>query len=399
MTARRDLLRGGLAAGLSGLSWRAWPVEGRVRQGRLLVVFLRGAYDCLGTVVPWADDFYHEARPGIALSRPDAGDPDAVLALDDRWGLHPVLAASVLPLWWERQLAFVPFAGNPFATRSHFEAQDLMEGAVPPHARPAAGFLNRLLEELAAAPPGVAFTSSLPPSLRGSRPVINSAVDQPAGARADQSYESLVLSMYDGHRLEEALREGLGLRRELLAAQQAEMARANGMAPGGSGFALAARRVGRFLRERPEFAVSFIDVGGWDTHAGQGGAHGTLALQLGRLGDGLAALARELGESWRDTAVVVLSEFGRTFRENGSRGTDHGFGTTIWVLGGGVKGGRIVGAQVPLRPDTLNEGRDLPVLNDYRAVITEVTRRLFGLSPASLQRVFPGASGRFDALI
>jgi uncharacterized protein (DUF1501 family) len=141
-----------------------------------------------------------------------------------------------------------------------------------------------------------------------------------------------------------------------------------------------------------QFNLGFVDVGGWDTHVNQGGANGYLAGRLSELGRGLAGFADEIGPGWNDTVVVVISEFGRTFRENGDRGTDHGHGSTYWVMGGGVRGGRIAGPQVALSPATLNQNRDYPVLTDYRGLIGGLAARLYGLDPAQLQTVFPGAA-------
>jgi uncharacterized protein (DUF1501 family) len=148
----------------------------------------------------------------------------------------------------------------------------------------------------------------------------------------------------------------------------------------------------RLMRER--FDLGFVDVGGWDTHVGQGGATGYLATRLAELGRGLAGFAEEMGDdAWRDTVVVVVSEFGRTFRENGNQGTDHGHGTVYWVLGGGLAaqaGGRVLGEQVALSPQTLFQNRDYPVLNEYRAVLGGLFTRLYGLSPAQVGQVFAG---------
>jgi uncharacterized protein (DUF1501 family) len=150
-----------------------------------------------------------------------------------------------------------------------------------------------------------------------------------------------------------------------------------------------ARRMARMMGSH--YNLGFVDVGGWDTHVNQGGATGYLASRLDELGQGLRAFAQEMGAGWRDTTVVVMSEFGRTFRQNGNRGTDHGHGSVFWVLGGGVRGNRIAGEQVRVEQATLFQNRDLPVLNDYRAVLGGLFRRQYGLSPAQLEAVFPGA--------
>ena len=168
-----------------------------------------------------------------------------------------------------------------------------------------------------------------------------------------------------------------------------EMEAAGRNAPNARNFELEARRIARLMRS--SYRLGFVDVGGWDTHVAQGGAEGQLALRLQQLGGGLAAFAGEMGPAWRDTVVVVISEFGRTFRENGNRGTDHGHGTAFWVLGGSVRGGRLAGEQVRVERGTLFENRDYPVLNGYRSVLGGLLERMYGLSDAQLEKVFPGA--------
>ena len=164
------------------------------------------------------------------------------------------------------------------------------------------------------------------------------------------------------------------------------MQEANRNAVSPKGFELAARRIGGLMKER--FNLGFVDVGGWDTHVNQGGAAGYLAGRLGELGRGLAAFAKATGPAWNDTTVVVISEFGRTFRENGDRGTDHGHGSVYWVLGGSVKGGRIVGDQIKVEQKTLFQNRDYPVLNEYRTVLSGLFRRIYGLGDERFRRYF-----------
>jgi len=191
------------------------------------------------------------------------------------------------------------------------------------------------------------------------------------------------------------VREGLDTRaevaREMSGESAGERAQASRNAITARGFQLEATRIARLMRE--QVRIGFIDVGGWDTHVAQGAATGALANRVADLGRGLDAFAQEMGPDWSRTVVVVISEFGRTFRENGNRGTDHGHGTACWVAGGGVRGG-VHGEQVALTASTLNQGRDWPVLNDYRAVFGGLFQRMYGLDAAALQRVFPGATPR-----
>jgi uncharacterized protein (DUF1501 family) len=205
---------------------------------------------------------------------------------------------------------------------------------------------------------------------------------------------AILAGMYQGHPLEGPVVEGLQLRRDVAKDYEREQSEAGRSAISAKGFELEARRMGRMMRER--FNLGFIDVGGWDTHVNEAG---TLNGNLDNLGRGLAAYAQELGSVWDRSLVVVLSEFGRTFRENGTRGTDHGHGSVVWLLGGVVKGGRIAGEQVALERKTLFQDRDYPVLNEYRALLGGLFRRFYGLSDARLELVFPGATPRELGLV
>jgi len=188
------------------------------------------------------------------------------------------------------------------------------------------------------------------------------------------------------------VKEGASVRDEVLQGMQAEVEMASRNAITTKGFEQEARRIAKLMAER--FDLGFVDVGGWDTHVNEGGATGYLAGRFEELGRGLAAFADEMGPAWRDTVVVVVSEFGRTFRENGNRGTDHGHGTVYWVLGGNIHGGQVLGEQVRVERATLNQDRDYPVLNEYRGVIGGIASRLFSLPPARMAAVFPGSAPR-----
>ena len=184
--------------------------------------------------------------------------------------------------------------------------------------------------------------------------------------------------------------EGFAVRDDVYRSIAAEMLAANRGAVSPKGFELSARRMARLMKA--EYTLGFVDVGGWDTHVNQGAATGYLAQRLGELGRGLAGYADEIGpDVWNRTTVVVISEFGRTFRENGDKGTDHGHGSVYWILGGAVKGGRMAGAQLPVVQASLNQNRDFPVLTDYRSLIGGIVQRTEGLNNSRLDRVFPGA--------
>lgn len=356
---------------------------------RLLVVFMRGAYDAANLLVPIHSDFYYESRPTIAIARP--GADNGALALNSDWGLHPALQDSLLPLYQKKQAAFVAFAGNDDLSRSHFETQNSVELGQPVNGKRdyGSGFLSRLVTQLGEnkARPG-AFTQQLPLILRGGGDVPNIALTRPAKAAVNDRQRKLIEQLYRDSKLQAQVTDGLDVQGAAAAIQQ-EMAAASGDAPSPKGLEGEILRVATMMRDR--FNIGFVDVGGWDTHAGQGGAKGVLANRLQRLGSALHAYGEAMGPAWRNTVVVVISEFGRTFRENGSKGTDHGHGTAYWVLGGGVNGGRIAGEQITVGPDTLHEKRDYPTLHDYRAILSGLFQRMYGLDQRRLAQVFPGA--------
>jgi uncharacterized protein (DUF1501 family) len=217
----------------------------------------------------------------------------------------------------------------------------------------------------------------------------------------DQRQSTIITSMYKNTPLAHQVNDGFAVRdevtREMMGEMAGEMAAANRNAISSKGFEAEARRIAKLMREK--YHIGFVDVGGWDTHVGQGGATGYLASRLDELGAGLAALAQEMGPEWRKTVVVVMSEFGRTFRENGNRGTDHGHGTVFWVLGGGIAGGQILGEQVRVAQGTLFQNRDYPVLNEYRAILAGLFSRMYGLNAAQVGQVFPSVKSRDIGLI
>lgn len=386
---RRHLLTAGLAATATAVGGRAWSAP--ATDQRLLVIFLRGGYDAMNVVIPTSSDFYYESRPTIAIPRPDPANPNAALPLDSDWSLHPALKDSLYPLWAKKQIAFVPFAGTDDMTRSHFETQDTIELGQPVGGprNYRSGFMGRLAQELSGGRP-IAFTTQPPLAFQGAMSVPNIAITSVSKPGVDDRQAKLIQEMYQGHDLQAAVAEGFSARDKAYAALAGEMAAANRNAISPSGFELAARRVARLMKA--DYNLAFLDVGGWDTHVNQGGATGVLADRISQLGRGLAALAEDLGpDTWANTTVIVLSEFGRTFKENGDKGTDHGHGSVYWVLGGGVKGGRIAGEQLAFTPALLNDERDLKVLTDYRSLIAEIVERLYDIGKPSLNTIFPGS--------
>jgi len=356
---------------------------------RFLLVFLRGGYDCANLLVPYSSDFYYQSRPNIAVPRPDLKSDSGTLALDSDWALTPGLRNSIGEMYKNKQVAFVPFAGTEDLSRSHFETQDNIERGEPAQARGDfnSGFMARLSSTLTSKAPPIAFTDALPLTFRGASDIPNISLKSVGKPAYDDRQAAILTSMYQGHRLQGAVNDGLELRAHVAKEFETEMNQANRGAVSAKGFALEAQRIAKLMRD--QYRLGFVDIGGWDTHVNEGNDKGQLANNLANLGDGLKAFAQELGAEWKNTVIVVVSEFGRTFRENGNRGTDHGHGSVYWVLGGGIDGGRIAGEQVKVQQSTLLQNRDYPVLNNYRSLLAGMYVRLWGLSPAQLATVFP----------
>jgi uncharacterized protein (DUF1501 family) len=369
-----------LALGLGSITFRlaAAPAS----SSRFLLVFLRGGYDAANFLVPVSSSFYYEARPNIAVAR------DVALPLDSDWALHPALRETIHPLFGKGEALFVPFAGSEDVSRSHFQTQDSIELGQPLQGGRSydSGFMNRLATALGAGR-AIAFTNQLPLAFRGDAKVGNVALGAIRKPGVDERQSALIAEMYRDRPLGEQVSEGFAVRDGVMRDLASEMEAAGRNAINARGFELQARRIARLMQG--EYNLGFVDVGGWDTHVGEGGATGYLALRLEELGRGLAAFAEGMGAAWRDTVVVVISEFGRTWRENGNRGTDHGHGSVYWVLGGAIRGGRIAGEQVRVQPATLFQDRDYPVLNEYRALLGGIFARMYGVDAL---RIFPGAA-------
>jgi uncharacterized protein (DUF1501 family) len=393
---RRDLLRltGGAAlTPLLGAVPRA-RAEGEAPR-RLVVVMLRGAVDGLNVVVPYAEQAYYDARPAIAIAKP--GAENGALTLDERFALHPALAA-LMPLWNDKKLAFIHAAGSPDPTRSHFDAQQFVENGTPGRPTTSDGWMNRALAALPGArgpTDAVSIGPTLPFILHGSVAVANLplgpnaaqpiAIDRPEVASAfDKLYAGS-----DKQSL--AYRQGREARAQLIAdmANDEQKMADNGAPPANALPAMAQRLAGMMTRNR-HIRLAFVSLGGWDTHVNQGSHDGQLANRLRPLGDGLAAFAKALGADWDDTVVVVISEFGRTVRENGNRGTDHGHGNAIWLLGCKVNGGRVYGDWPGLAEAQLYQGRDLAVTTDFRHPLALILERHLRLPDAIMTKIFPG---------
>jgi uncharacterized protein (DUF1501 family) len=390
---RRDLL--GLAGGAALLPALGpiWAARADEAAQRLVVVMLRGAVDGLNVVVPYGEEAYYATRPTIAIRKP--GGQNGALALDGHFGLHPALS-SLMPLWTDKKLAFIHAAGSPDPNRSHFDAQQFIENGTPGRPTTPDGWMNRTLAALPGArtpTDALSVGPTLPFILRGSVSVANlplgpkaaapMAIDQPQVASAFDR-------LYAGNdKQAEAYRQGREARTELVADMPAEQQMADNGAPPANAFpAVADRLAGLMTRDR-HIRLAFAALGGWDTHVNQGNDTGQLAGRLKPLGDGLAAFAKGLGPDWNDTVVVVISEFGRTVRENGNRGTDHGHGNAIWIAGGKVNGGKVYGDWPGLADAQLYQNRDLAITTDYRHVLAMVLERHLRLPGAAMAKIFP----------
>jgi uncharacterized protein (DUF1501 family) len=396
---RRDVLRALGAATGAVLFPHAWAQAAPLLQdGRLIVLFLRGACDGLSATVPFADPEYQRNRPNIAIPAPDGGT-ESSLELDQTFALHPALA-PMLPLWRIGVLSFIPAAGSPDRTRSHFEAQTQWEIGMPGKSSAPRGWLNALAGIGAGAgrtQVAIGVGEANPTILSGPAavrliPKGKSATRE--GVLANDRARQALLALYSGEdAVSKAFRQGADSR--MMSAQELSneaMAADNG-APTPAGLLLDARHIGILMRNERRLRLGFLSAGGWDTHANQGAATGTLAKNLANLGLALVQLRRDFSEP--GDVIVVASEFGRTCAENGTRGTDHGHGNTLWLIGEHVNGGRWHGLWSGLAKSNLNEGRDLPVHHDFRSVFAQVLRAGFGLDERQLQDVFPGAA--FDS--
>lgn len=408
---RRQFFSTLLAAGSVWAAPTVWAqTQSPGNNGRLVIVFLRGAYDGLSAFVPHGDRSYYALRPNIAIAAPD-GTAQTTVKLDDTFGLHPALA-PLQPLWQQGVLAVIPAAGSPDSTRSHFDAQHQWEIGQPGHSGPGTGWLNTLAgmraNGAALTPTSQAIALGVgeanPQILSGSAPVHLVPRGQAAtrqGALGDARTRDAVLKLYAGQDgLSQAFRAGAESRMQTAQTLSNEMAdpgmtaqemlAANNGAGSAQGLLLDAQHLGTLMRRDRALRLGFLSAGGWDTHANQGAATGALANNLGNLAAAMVQLRRDFSEA--NDVVLVCSEFGRTSAENGTRGTDHGHGNALWLLGNRVNGGRWHGQWNGLAPGNLHEGRDLPVHHDFRGVFAQVLRSTQGLNNAEIARLFPGFS-------
>ena len=366
------------------------------RKRVMIAIFQRGAVDGLNMIVPFGEREYYASRPSIAVSRPGAGAQSA-LDLDGFFGLHPCLA-PLKPLYDAGLLAVVHATGSPDGTRSHFDAQDYMETATPGVKSTPDGWLNRYLHarEHEAQTPfrAVALAPQLPRALQGLAPALAIGQIDRFGIRAGQSTDMVQASFESEYAaaadrvLHSTGREAFDAVRMLKQADPSRYAPAHGAEYPRSGYGEALKQIAQLVKADVGLEIAFAESGSWDHHVNEGGAVGQLATRLDDFGRGIAALVRDLGDRMQDVVILTMSEFGRAVAENGNRGTDHGHGNAMMVVGGSVRGGKVYGKWPGLAPEQRYDGRDLAVTTDFRAVFNEVVRSHLGLT--NTQAVFPG---------
>src|ERR1700720_182393 len=367
-------------------------------QKQFVVLFQRGAADGLNIVVPFAEPNYYRLRPSIAIPQPRRGGTDAAIDLDGFFGLHPSLA-PLEPLFHKNQLAIVHAAGSPDPTRSHFDAQDFMESGTPGVKATEDGWLNRAIEvapeENASPFRAVAMGANLPRMLHGSASAIAlpdlkqfKVMPQTAGmgAAVEGGFEAMYAQTVD-HALRGTGTETFEAIDMLRKVDPSKYALENGAQYPTSRLGQNLQQIGQLLKANIGVEVLFVDCGGWDNHVNEGGVQGQLSNLLKDLGQGLAAFDQDMGDRMQDVVVVTMSEFGRTAKENGNRGTDHGHANCMFLMGGDVKGGRVYGKWPGLEDHQLNENRDLALTTDFRYVLAEVLTK--HLNVKNLAPVFP----------
>jgi uncharacterized protein (DUF1501 family) len=379
---------------------------------RLVVIFQRGAADGLNVVVPYREKNYYAMRPGIAIPE------NQVLDLDGFFGLHPSLAAFK-PLYDQGHLAVVHAAGSPDMSRSHFDAQDYMESGTPGVKATEDGWLNRALQsedlnralrhnQEHTAFRALALGAQVPRTLAGKIPAIalsnvnnfvvggqnpnKNAAPTPAAAAFQAMYGDSGDSIF--HATGEETFEAVKMLRD---ANPAQYKPGPGVDYPNTEFGNNMKQIAQLLKANLGVEAAFTDVSGWDTHQNQGGVNGQLADRLRDFSSSIAAFWRDLGDSTETVTLVTMSEFGRTARENGTGGTDHGHANAMFVLGGQVKGGKVYGRWPGLANEQLNEGRDLTVTTDFRQVLGEAVSKTLGAT--NLDLVFPGAQLRTDRFL
>ncbi len=377
------------------LTRTVWGIDGTSRK-RLVVLFQRGAADGLNIVVPHGESAYYAMRPSIAIPRPNHGQESSI-DLDGFFGLHPSMA-SFKPLWDQKHLAIVHAAGSPDNTRSHFDAQDYMESGTPGVKSTEEGWLNRAVRQPEPDPSpfrAISMGGTLPRALAGTAPAV--AIGNinefgvggrgPAAAPLTNTFEAMYSQSVDTV-LHGTGQETFEAVKMLKAADPARYTPAPGANYPRGRFGDSLRQLAQLIKANLGVEVAFADIGGWDHHVNEGAVQGQLANVLRDFSQSIAAFWTDLGDLGEDTVLVTMSEFGRTARENGNRGTDHGHANVMFVVGGPVHGGRVYGQWPGLDQSQLYEGRDLALTTDFRRVLGEGVYRHLGNK--DLATVFPG---------
>ncbi len=405
MNRRLFLKNGGIAVASLGavstapafLLRAAAQTPGKGRRKIFVAIFQRGAMDSLNAVVPYGEADYYSLRPNIAVPRPGVGQL-AALDLNGQFGLNPALA-SFKPLWDSKQLAIVHAVGSHDNTRSHFDAQDYMEIGTPGVKSTQDGWLNRYLQgkaEPQATPfRAVAMTNNLPRTMQGKSPTLAISNLNDFGIRGaggqTQAVQGGFESMY-AQAANDALRgtgrDAFDAVKLLKQANPSKYATAAGVVYPRTQYGDRLKQLAQLIKSDVGIEVAFTDIGGWDTHINEGAGQGQLAGRLTELSQGIAAFYADLKDFADDLVVLTMTEFGRTVKENGNRGTDHGHGSAMFVLGGAVKGGEVYGKWPGLKTAQLHEGRDLAVTTDFREVFAEIAQG--HLRTANLTSLFPG---------
>jgi uncharacterized protein (DUF1501 family) len=400
---RYFLKQGGVAmVGLSAMPaflQRAVAATPMPNRKQLVVLFQRGAADGLNIVVPFGESNYYRMRPTIAIPQPKRGGTDTAIDLDGFFGLHPSLAPFE-SLFHKNQLAIVHAAGSPDPTRSHFDAQDFMESGTPGLKSTGDGWLNRALEtvpqENSSPFRAVAMGPNLPRMLQGGAPAIAlpdlkqfkvMAQSPGTGPMVEGGFEAMYSQSVD-HALHGTGTETFEAIDLLRKADPSKYQPENGAQYPTSRLGQSLQQIGQLLKADIGVEVLFLDCGGWDNHVNEGGVQGQLSNLLKDLGQGLAAFHQDMGDRMENIVFVTMSEFGRTAKENGNHGTDHGHANCMFLMGGGVKGGQIYGKWPGLNDHQLNEGRDLALTTDFRTVVGEILTKHIGVK--ELNAVFPG---------
>jgi uncharacterized protein (DUF1501 family) len=380
-------------------------VEPGARTKRLVVIFQRGAADGLNIVVPHGEAQYYAKRPSINIPR------NSVIDLDGFFGLHPSLA-PFQPLWQQRHLAIVHAAGSPDPSRSHFDAQDFMEAGTPGVKSTEDGWLNRALRNMRQAAQKSAFEAiamgpSIPRILSGTEPAIamNNINDFSVGGRNQKASPAASAFERMYNQSADTVLHGTGEEtfyavKMLKSADPSKYKPAPGADYPKGRFGDSLRQLAQLIKANLGVQIAFADIGGWDHHVNEGATDGQIANVLRDFSQSISAFWIDLGDLGEDTVVVTMSEFGRTARENGNRGTDHGHANVMFVLGGPVRGGKVYGRWPGLEQPQLYEGRDLALTTDFRQVVGEVVARHMGNK--NLNEVFPGydnQTGRFLRLL